>query len=419
MTNKKRDMSWISQPWRSSLHRKTNHILVKVIVSIFLIGISYRLLFSRYGSGEKLFAPTTEILGRNSTDEGKCNLCNGVWMPNPSGPAYTNLTCRFIEDHQNCLMNGRPDRGYLHWGWKPYQCDLPPFDPYLFLDAMKNKNWGFIGDSILRNQIQSFLCLLSKAEEPVELYHSSDFKSRQWQFQKHNLTVSLIWTPFLVSADIFEDENGVSDAPIQLHLDSLDQSWAGTYPKFDYVVISGGQWFLKHAVYLENNSIVGCHYCPDKNYAELGYEFSYRKTLELVFQHITNLVGKHIPVVIFRTWAPSHFENGQWFDGGICNRTAPYKEGEFNGSNVDQVMREIEFQEFEKAKKTMESSGKSNYLKLIDTYQLAVMRPDGHVGPYRRFHKDKKGKVQYDCLHWCVPGPIDAWNDIIMDMVLK
>jgi hypothetical protein len=60
------------------------------------------------------------------------------------------------------MMNGRPDMGYLHWRWKPYRCDLQPFDGVIFLDSMRNKAWGLIGDSILRNQVQSLLCLLSK-----------------------------------------------------------------------------------------------------------------------------------------------------------------------------------------------------------------------------------------------------------------
>uniref|UniRef100_A0A452Y700 Trichome birefringence-like N-terminal domain-containing protein n=1 Tax=Aegilops tauschii subsp. strangulata TaxID=200361 RepID=A0A452Y700_AEGTS len=94
--------------------------------------------------------------------EGKCDLFNGEWLPNPSGPAYTNSSCRFIDDHQNCMRNGRPDTGYLHWRWKPYECDLPPFDEIRFLGAMRNKAWGLIGDSILRNQVQSLICLLSK-----------------------------------------------------------------------------------------------------------------------------------------------------------------------------------------------------------------------------------------------------------------
>jgi hypothetical protein len=68
------------------------------------------------------------------------------------------------------MMNGRPDMGYLHWRWKPYRCDLQPFDGVRFLDAMRNKAWGLIGDSILRNQVQSLLCLLSKVNAKMPMY---------------------------------------------------------------------------------------------------------------------------------------------------------------------------------------------------------------------------------------------------------
>lgn len=92
----------------------------------------------------------------------QCDLFSGEWIPNPSGPAYTNASCRFIEDHQNCMLNGKPDTGYLYWKWKPYGCDIPPLDAKKFLDAMRNRSWALIGDSILRNHAQSLICLLSK-----------------------------------------------------------------------------------------------------------------------------------------------------------------------------------------------------------------------------------------------------------------
>jgi len=91
-----------------------------------------------------------------------CDLFHGEWVPNSSGPAYTNASCRFIESPQNCMTNGRPDTDYLNWRWKPYGCEVPPFDGKKFLDGMKGKHWALIGDSILRNHVQSLLCLLSK-----------------------------------------------------------------------------------------------------------------------------------------------------------------------------------------------------------------------------------------------------------------
>lgn len=59
------------------------------------------------------------------------------------------------------MRNGRPDRGYLYWRWKPHGCDLSQLDPKMFLDLMRNKSWALIGDSISRNHVQSLLCLLS------------------------------------------------------------------------------------------------------------------------------------------------------------------------------------------------------------------------------------------------------------------
>lgn len=101
-----------------------------------------------------------------STDQvsqrSNCDLFRGEWIRNPSPPPYTDTSCRFIHEGQKCAYNGRPDTGYLHWRWKPYNCDLPQFDPKKFLTAMRDKSWGMIGDSLLRNQMQSMLCLLSK-----------------------------------------------------------------------------------------------------------------------------------------------------------------------------------------------------------------------------------------------------------------
>lgn len=91
----------------------------------------------------------------------KCDLFDGDWIPDKTEPFYTNSTCEFIEQHQNCMKNGRPDRDYLYWRWKPRGCDLPRLDPWKFLDLMRNKSWALIGDSISRNHVQSLLCMLS------------------------------------------------------------------------------------------------------------------------------------------------------------------------------------------------------------------------------------------------------------------
>ena len=92
----------------------------------------------------------------------QCDLFTGHWVPDPSGPFYTNQSFLAIEGHQNCMKNGRPDSGYLYWRWNPQGCDLPRFDSNKFFDLMRNKSWAFIGDSISRNHVQSLFCILSQ-----------------------------------------------------------------------------------------------------------------------------------------------------------------------------------------------------------------------------------------------------------------
>ena len=40
-------------------------------------------------------------------------------------------------------------------------------------------------------------------------------------------------------------------------------------------------------------------------------------------------------------------------------------------------------------------------LTFIDFYEMAMLRPDNHISPS-------------DCLHWCLPGPMDAANNILL-----
>lgn len=266
------------------------------------------------------------------------------------------------------------------------------------------------------SKLKIFFSLSLKVEDATDVYHDETYQNRKWHFPSYNFSLSVIWSPFLVKAVIFEDISGVSTAEIQLHLDTLDTTWTHQLPTFDYVVVGGGKWFLKGAIYFENNTIVGCHYCEGRNLTEYGFEHAYRKALSLALDYIVSSDQQRL--VIFRTCTPDHFENGEWFSGGTCNRTMPYNEGEISISALDKMFHDIELEQFEKLKAKV--SGKGVDIKLLDTTGLSLLRPDGHPGPYRQYHpfaEDKNAKVQNDCLHWCLPGPIDSWNDLVMEML--
>ncbi|KAK4418540.1 protein trichome birefringence-like 26 [Sesamum alatum] len=345
----------------SNLQRKLfSSVLVRFAVCFLLLGVAYRLFSSSFVqfSDNKPAAysvPQNQItddhLSLNQNE--RCNIFIGEWVRDYDGPMYTNSTCYTIEAPQNCMKNGRPDSDYVYWRWKPTHCDLPKLDPNKFLKLMRDKSVAFIGDSIMRNHVQSLLCLLSQVEQAVEVYHDEPYKNRRWSFPSHRFTVSVVWSPFLTKAFTFEDDNGVSSGIIQLHLDKLDSIWTQQYDNFDYVVIAGGKWFLKSAVYYENNAIVGCHNCHDQNITELGFEYAYRKALNSTLKFISET--KHRP-------------------------TRPFKAGEIGINVVDEILRNVEtvFEEFEWA--AGRGSGNGMILKLFDTTMLSLLRPDGHPG---------------------------------------
>lgn len=258
-----------------------------------------------------------------------------------------------------------------------------------------------------------------QVEKAVLVYHDEGYKSKSWHFPLYNFSMSVIWSPFLVEAAIFEDINGVSSSEVELYLDKLDSKWTDQYLNFDYIIISTGKWFVKSAIYYENDTILGCHGCSsNKNLTDLGFDFAYRKVLKNIFNFIVS--SNHKGLILYRTSTPDHFENGEWFSGGTCNRTEPIKEGEMEIKLLLRILRDIELEEFKKAASKASKNGVN--LKLADFAPLSLLRPDGHPGPYRQFQpfaKDKNAKVQTDCLHWCLPGPIDSWNDIIMEMVVN
>jgi hypothetical protein len=96
-----------------------------------------------------------------------CNVTRGEWVPDAEPPYYTNLTCPFIDDHQNCMKFGKPSLEFMRWRWRPHGCDLPRFDAARFLEAMRGKSVAFVGDSLARNHFKSLLCLLSQVRPPL------------------------------------------------------------------------------------------------------------------------------------------------------------------------------------------------------------------------------------------------------------
>ena len=79
------------------------------------------------------------------------------------------------------------------------------------------------------------------------------------------------------------------------------------------------------------------------------------------------------------------------------------------GVNLDMYM--IGLEEFRAA----EREGRKRW-RLLDTTQATLMRPDGH--PSRYGHWPNENVTLYnDCVHWCLPGPIDNWAQMLQHLI--
>lgn len=119
----------------------------------------------------------------------KCQLSAGKWVYDQSYPLYDS-TCPYLSTAVTCQKNGRPDSDYEKWRWKPNRCSIPRyqklatscsktnstrvpsqrvlsflflicrFDALKFLGKMRRKRIMLVGDSIMRNQWESLVCLV-------------------------------------------------------------------------------------------------------------------------------------------------------------------------------------------------------------------------------------------------------------------
>ncbi|XP_020886898.1 protein trichome birefringence-like 20 [Arabidopsis lyrata subsp. lyrata] len=342
-----------------------------------------------------------------------CDIFSGEWIPNPEAPYYTNTTCRAIHEHQNCMKFGRPDLGFMKWRWKPKECELPLFDPYEFLEIVRGKRMAFVGDSVSRNHVQSLICLLSRVEHPED-DSQQDFNFQRWKYKTYNFTIATFWTTHLVRAEETETGPAGPNSFYNLYLDEPDPTWASQIVEFDYIIISSGQWFFRPLFLFDKQKRIGCLYCYIPGVRNVGAHFAYRRALRTTFKTILGLENFKGEVFL-RTFAPSHFEDGEWDKGGNCLKKRPYRSNETELEGMNLETHSIQLDEFRIAKRDKNKNNGLN-LRLLDVTQVMLLRPDGH--PSRFGHRPEEKVVLYnDCVHWCLPGPIDSWNDFLLDML--
>ncbi|XP_043706354.1 protein YLS7-like [Telopea speciosissima] len=368
---------------------------------------------------------TSPLAGKSSKIDSvyseTCDLYDGKWLYDSAGALYTNNTCRVLTQMQNCQGNGRPDKDYENWRWKPSQCDLPRFNATKFLELMRGKTLAFIGDSVTRNQMESMLCILWQVEVPK---NRGNKRMQRWYFRSTSVMIVRIWSSWLIHKTP-EAFDFAPEGVVKLHLDKTDEDFMEYLPTFDVVVLSSGHWFAKQSVYIFNNEIVGGQlWWPDNsrprkiNNVE-AFGISVETILTAIVTH-PNYTG----LTIVRSYSPDHYEGGAWNTGGSCTgKVKPALDSELVPNGFTDAMHQKQEMGFDHAIKKQANKSK---LRLMDITKAFSYRHDGHPGPYRNSDPNKITKrgpngqpPPQDCLHWCMPGPVDTWNELVLEIIRR
>ena len=251
-------------------------------------------------------------------------------------------------------------------------------------------------------------------EIPKDIHKDSEDKFRTYYFPKYDFTLMILWSRFLI---VGEERivNGTDTGIFDLHFDKVDEDWAKVIPELDYAIVSGGHWFFRLMYLHQGGNLLGCVYCSEKNVINRDSDFTLRLAFEATLNYINNCkeCRKGKLLTILRTFAPAHFEGGIWNTGGYCNRTSPMNEGEVDMNRFEWNLRNVQMEEFMKVK----NNNKGNIrFEILDVTNAMMMRPDGHPGQH---WGNKWMKGYNDCTHWCLPGAIDVWSELLLAVLQR
>ncbi|KAJ1403680.1 PMR5 N-terminal domain [Sesbania bispinosa] len=317
------------------------------------------------------------------THRDSCDYSHGTWIYDAyMTPTYDN-TCKEIFKGWNCISSNKSNAPQLaKWRWKPNGCDLPQFDPIRSVSDGQVKKWRPAG------------------------------ADRGFTFFPYNLTIAYHRTNLLARYGRWSanGNDGALEAlgfkeGYRVDVDVPESTWAQAPSFHDILIFNTGHWWWAPSkfdpekspmLFFKKGQPVIPPILPDQG-------------LDMVLEHMIPYVEEKArpgAVKFFRTQSPRHFEGGDWDQGGSCRKDRPLSTEQVeelfsvknNGTNVE--VRLVNDHLY----KALKGAG----FIILDITRLSEFRADAHPG-------SAGGKKHDDCMHWCLPGLTDTWNDLFVE----
>ncbi|XP_057515462.1 protein trichome birefringence-like 12 [Amaranthus tricolor] len=342
-----------------------------------------------------------------------CNLFKGHWVFDPNHKSLYDESCPFHRNAWNCLKNKREKMGTINsWKWEPENCSLNQIDPFRFLGIMRNKNIGFVGDSLNENFLVSFLCVLRVADIGAKKWK----KKGSWRgayFPKYNVTVAYHRAVLLVKYQWQpkqSDQDGLKGI-YRVDVDIPADDWVQITKFYDVLVFNTGHWWGPHKFPKEKPLVFY------QNGKPILPALDFFDGLRIVLKNMISYIEKEVPSTTIKFWrlqSPRHFFGGEWNQNGSCLFDEPLQDTQLDlwfdpvNNGVNKEARELN-QEIEKA---LQGSD----IQILELSHLSEYRADAHPGIWLG-KKDAVSIWGQDCMHWCLPGVPDTWVDILSELI--
>ncbi|KAL7141956.1 hypothetical protein ABFS83_08G089500 [Erythranthe nasuta] len=343
----------------------------------------------------------------SSLEKQDCNYGKGRWVADSRRPLYSGFGCKqWLSDMWACRLTQRTDFSYEGFRWQPNGCEMPEFRGEEFLRRMQDKTIAFIGDSLGRQQFQSLMCMASGGEENPNVENlekkyglvkpRGSIRPDGWayRFPATNTTILYYWSASLCGIEPINATD--PNTHFAMHLDRPPAFLKRFLPEFHVVVLNTGHHWNRGK--LNANRWVmyaGDRLVTDRHLAEMGRAKNH--TLYSIARWLDSEIEARPELRVFmRTISPRHFAHGDWNTGGSCDNMSPLSKGaEVAGDDSSDPV--------------VEGAVRGTRVKILDITALSELRDEGHISRY----SIKASEGINDCLHWCLPGIPDTWNELI------